>query len=613
MRLNTLTMTNFIGHESLSVAFKKITRFFGANGAGKSSVKDAIRWAMTGIIRRDPLRYDEKSCSVVLEVNDGIQIQRKKAKTGSPELVVGKGDMTFDGTTTEIQDTLLNQLKVTPEQLDAIFDTSQFFLMSDDQRKNIITKALQIGLTRENVEDWLGKKYGNIRWDKYFESDDLDLDVSDPASEKICIDRRRAAKRLVDDLQHKLDRPIEVENASQESLSKCENRLKEINAELDSLREQKGKVDMLAQLKTQLAESEGRLKAAQGSDHKAVHAVERRLMEARMELDKWQPVKEKYGKRSSGLASEIALQEKMIEDMAALGTSCVLSSSISCPMPKKDASSLVAEAKKSLKELQKEAKLIQSDLDQSSDAIVKANFIISQAQAEIKGLRDVDIDAPAESQKISGLQKQIKEIESAAKAVAKIPELEESRRTGQEHIEKLKSSLKQIAEREEIQSQLEAAQEEVEVNDALAVALGAKGVRSTLLQDATQRINTIANKYFAPFGLGEMSFEIKASGRSEKFSVAVDGKPLENFSTGEQHCISIALQMILAELTGIRIVIIEETNTLTQELKNGLQECISNNLDEFDNIIVLNAADEAPLTNNDMIQDYWFGEVDVAA
>lgn len=613
MQLNTLKINNFIGHDVLQVTFKKITRFFGANGAGKSSIKNAILWAMCGIIGREPIRYGAKSCSVVLDVNDGITIERKKSQSGSPALSIGKGKQSFPGSTSDVQQAFLEQINVTADQLAAIFDTGNFFSMSDDQRKDIITKALQIGLTRENVESWLNKKYGGIQWDKYFEGESFDLDLADPASEKIAIERRRAAKRAVEDLQHKLNRPIEVENASEETLTKCEERLKIINKKLDELREQKGKTELLPQLKNQLAEAEARLKSAQGSDPKAVHAAEAELMNAKMEMQKWEPVKEKTSVRVAGLNAEIQSQQKLIDDMAALGTSCVLSSSIPCPMPKKDASGLVSEGKKKLNGLQKELGLISNDVEEANESMKTAKAAIETAQATLAGLTDKAVDGAAESTKIANLKKQIADIEAAVKGVEEIPELEENRTKGREHIEKLKSSLKQIADREETQLQLEAAQEEVEVNDALAVALGAKGVRSALLQDASDRINAIANKYFAPFGLGEMTFEIKASGRSEKFSVAVDGKPLENFSTGEQHVISIALQMILAELTGIRIVIIEETNTLTKRLKDGLEAVIGANLDEFDNVIVLNAADEIDPIANELVQDYTLGEIEIAA
>ena len=47
MRLNRIELENFMGHRSLTLALGRRTLIVGENGAGKSSVKDAIALALT--------------------------------------------------------------------------------------------------------------------------------------------------------------------------------------------------------------------------------------------------------------------------------------------------------------------------------------------------------------------------------------------------------------------------------------------------------------------------------------------------------------------------------------------------------------------------------------
>lgn len=72
MFFKKITLTNFMGIESRTVDFSRMTNIFGRNGSGKTSIREAIIYVMTGAIYGTPqidgAIYNGKDyLSVVLE------------------------------------------------------------------------------------------------------------------------------------------------------------------------------------------------------------------------------------------------------------------------------------------------------------------------------------------------------------------------------------------------------------------------------------------------------------------------------------------------------------------------------------------------------------------
>jgi exonuclease SbcC len=74
--LKSVALTNFLSHESTKLEFagKEALLIDGKSGSGKSSVVDAIIWALYGVSRSENkslIRFGQKSASVVLTLNNG--------------------------------------------------------------------------------------------------------------------------------------------------------------------------------------------------------------------------------------------------------------------------------------------------------------------------------------------------------------------------------------------------------------------------------------------------------------------------------------------------------------------------------------------------------------
>jgi len=85
MKFDSLILRNFLNHRETSLELGHINIFAGENGTGKTAIKDAVLFALTGITRRNPVNYGTKSCEVELK-NGDWQILRKETASGGKTL-----------------------------------------------------------------------------------------------------------------------------------------------------------------------------------------------------------------------------------------------------------------------------------------------------------------------------------------------------------------------------------------------------------------------------------------------------------------------------------------------------------------------------------------------
>lgn len=77
MKVSKISIKNILGLESLEIEPGSVTQIFGENGAGKTSVLEAIRCALSGGSDATLLRNGAEHGEVILILDDGTEIQRK--------------------------------------------------------------------------------------------------------------------------------------------------------------------------------------------------------------------------------------------------------------------------------------------------------------------------------------------------------------------------------------------------------------------------------------------------------------------------------------------------------------------------------------------------------
>lgn len=83
MKVTKISIRNILGIEDLEIQPGSITEIAGPNGAGKTSVLEALRAALGGGHDATLIRKGADKAQVVIELEDGVQIQRTITEKGS--------------------------------------------------------------------------------------------------------------------------------------------------------------------------------------------------------------------------------------------------------------------------------------------------------------------------------------------------------------------------------------------------------------------------------------------------------------------------------------------------------------------------------------------------
>jgi len=193
MKLKNIEIKNFLGIKEADINFKPVNVILGGNGHGKSSIRDAICFALTGKVTnrgyakknqapRLKNRYVDGDMSVVLTTDSGA-ISRN-AKTGTKAMI--------DPDIAEIMCNPQTVLKMKPAERQKIFSA---ILQSDHA-------AEQIEATLKAEGDWP---------DEVVKQCKADLDDA----QQWAIEQRRIANRTIKDMQetarHKPDSFVEID------------------------------------------------------------------------------------------------------------------------------------------------------------------------------------------------------------------------------------------------------------------------------------------------------------------------------------------------------------------------------------------------------------------
>ncbi|MBR7070907.1 MAG: AAA family ATPase [Clostridia bacterium] len=120
----------------------------GKKGSGKTSVLDAIRFALTNTSRRDfIIKNGENEGEIIVETDSGLRIDRK-CRAGKPNKIVLKDN----GLTVPRPESFLRTV-FTPLQLDPV----RFISMSPAEQNRAILDLIQYDWDLETIRSWFGE------------------------------------------------------------------------------------------------------------------------------------------------------------------------------------------------------------------------------------------------------------------------------------------------------------------------------------------------------------------------------------------------------------------------------------------------------------------------
>jgi hypothetical protein len=156
--IKRLQIKNFLGVDELGLDTAKINIFKGPKGSGKSSIIEGIEKAFTNKNRRtEIIKHGTDEATLYLELNDGLEIDRRIRTDKADYLKLRKGDEGVPSTEKFLR-SLING---------DIFRPIDWVGMSSKEQTKSILNMLQIEWSQEDIENWFGEIPSNIDFNQH--------------------------------------------------------------------------------------------------------------------------------------------------------------------------------------------------------------------------------------------------------------------------------------------------------------------------------------------------------------------------------------------------------------------------------------------------------------
>ena len=148
MRISKIKISNLFGIKEQSLDGKSI-EITGSNGKGKTSILDAIRYALTNNSERDYIvKKGESEGEILIETDTGLSINRKKRTQSSDYKSIKQNEKEVSS-----PETFLKEI-FTPMQLNPV----EFTQMSKQEQNRIILDLIEFDWDL----NWIKEKFGEI-------------------------------------------------------------------------------------------------------------------------------------------------------------------------------------------------------------------------------------------------------------------------------------------------------------------------------------------------------------------------------------------------------------------------------------------------------------------
>lgn len=258
MKIRRLTITNFKGIEHLTAEVGKLTVVAGQNGAGKSSVLDALRCVFDGGHNPALIRQDSDKALIALEIDNGVTITKTITRKSS-ELSV-----------TDPEGREVKSPKRFVEGLAEGFGFDPLGLITTEpkKRRDYLLRVLPLEFPREKVAKALG---------------DLPLHTAlnfDSRGEALALDDLDACRKAIYDERTAQNRIGKQAEGNEQELHRA---LADIPKEMDSTdwrAAERAAAQKIAEVDRLLAEEKDRIRAAMEREIEVIRERARQETEA---------------------------------------------------------------------------------------------------------------------------------------------------------------------------------------------------------------------------------------------------------------------------------------------------------------------------------------------
>ncbi len=621
MKLKSLKMKDFRCFSEAAIEFDHINIVLAPNATGKSSIREAIDYALTARTEHTDrrgagaeylIRDNGKKAVLELDIDSTGTITRTIPNSLQ---VPGKS-----GTTTVLQQLLYDTLKADGDLISAAINTSRFIEASSDDQKNMLFGLLGLEFDKANVlehaSDWLKRKQ------KDYALEALALLVSGvdchgteafDRLEAAAVENRKGWKRTLvsteSELQTRRDAPANLpEGITEDMKAECVQHLKTLKAERDGVLSRIGKADNDGHRKTQV---QGEISDLE-TQVKTLSSEKTDAPESMAELN------ESLGAARAQLADRTKMLPRVIAEIARLEADIdrltlnrsrlvTASGKLTC-----QASGGAVECPLSADDLGKVRTVIEQEIAEKRTALENARKELSNLQAYIKegeaGVQNLQqrlLDATRLAERLQECEKQLKVARnlleakrSELKLLGDTPDTEtlaQQKEELEQRIARGEGIIAAIDQHRLWKSRVDALESTrvqteagIRAYDALAEAFSPEGIRSTILSQVIDPLRKRAKERLEALTAGEYSIEFDLA---DGFNVFVlhkgTRKLLRHLSKSEKLRVGILLQDVLNYLAGLRLLVIDEADMLDQTNRDLLNGFLLDIAGDYDTILVL--------------------------
>lgn len=157
-KIKKIAVNGYVGLQEFGLDAAKINIFKGPKGSGKSSILEAVETAFTNSKRRsEVIKHGEDEATLYIELDDGLEINRKIRDGKADYLKVRKGDEGVPST-----EKFLRQL-INGD----IFRPIDWVNLSSKEQTKSILNMLQIEWTQQDIEKWFGEIPSNVEYNQH--------------------------------------------------------------------------------------------------------------------------------------------------------------------------------------------------------------------------------------------------------------------------------------------------------------------------------------------------------------------------------------------------------------------------------------------------------------
>ncbi|MCM1216767.1 MAG: hypothetical protein NC548_19890 [Lachnospiraceae bacterium] len=617
MTFNTLTIQNFLSIKSVTLELNnrgmvliqgenRDNSDFQSNGAGKSSITEALTYVLYGKtirgLKGDDVvnRVSKRNTKVVLDLtdDDGTEYRivryRKHQQQGNKyylfrnstditpksesdftAAVVGLLQMDFMTFTSSILYSA-NSFKftsATDSELKAAFDTLLGLALYTDCQA---TAKAQLK-TKENTRLMLNSKFHTYQdhvtqlRESAQKAESRAAEFVEKQQERIdqCNEQLEELSGLYADLIKQRDEQTEAVKAAKKEVAKAEAEVKNLAKTIES-------VEMLQK---EIETCEGMLVGYDRETSK----LDSKISSAQAAIDQCQ----KFIDRCNGRSAK--LQEKIDDIQGTIGSPCP---TCGAPLTEDSVQTAIAEVKGDIQEIDEEITVYNEEIQQHKSEQARANA----RKAELNGKRaDVEDDLDAYQKlmeksggvvqrhnaamqvlsdakvKLSKLEGKVEQFNLRIQTAAKeqdaqrqaIAQIKAETNTDAEYARQYQEQADEEAKMAEaVQRDCDAVSEEIECLKFWVTAYGNRGIKSLLLDDITPYLNRQANRFLHKLSSDHMEIRFttqsmtKGGELRDKFSIEVinadGGVSYAANSSGEKKRVDLAINLALQSLVSSR-------------------------------------------------------------